>query len=69
MLGAIPGFAGAYVGVGWRGTGYKFAPWVGRVLAGLALDGTAGEDLERFDPARFTEGGATVAADTATAAG
>ena len=32
--GAIPGFANAFVGVGWRGTGYKFAPWVGRVLAG-----------------------------------
>ena len=33
VLGAIPGFANAFVGVGWRGTGYKFAPWVGRVLA------------------------------------
>ena len=36
VLGAVPGFPGAYVGVGWRGTGYKFAPWVGRVLAELA---------------------------------
>ena len=35
----IPGVAGAFVGVGWRGTGYKFAPWVGRVLAELALAG------------------------------
>jgi len=25
------------VGVGFRGTGYKFAPWVGRVLAQLAV--------------------------------
>jgi len=56
VLGAVPGFANVFVGVGWRGTGYKFAPWVGRVLAELALqDGTV-YDVARFDPARFTEG-------------
>ncbi len=56
ILGAIPGVPGAYVGVGWRGTGYKFAPWVGRVLSELALqDGTV-YDIARFDPARFDEG-------------
>jgi glycine/D-amino acid oxidase-like deaminating enzyme len=55
VLGAIPGFGNAFVGVGWRGTGYKFAPWVGRVLAELALqDGTV-YDVRRFDPARFDE--------------
>jgi glycine/D-amino acid oxidase-like deaminating enzyme len=55
VLGAIPGVANAFVGVGWRGTGYKFAPWVGRVLAELALqDGTV-YDVGRFDPARFDE--------------
>lgn len=53
VLGPIPGVAGAYVGVGWRGTGYKFSPWVGRVLAGLALQDGASGDLGRFDPARF----------------
>jgi sarcosine oxidase len=53
VLGPLPGVANAYVGVGWRGTGYKFAPWVGRVLAELALqDGTV-YDIDRFDPARF----------------
>lgn len=56
VLGAVPGVPHAYVGVGWRGTGYKFAPWVGRVLAELAVqDGTV-YDISRFDPARFTEG-------------
>jgi sarcosine oxidase len=55
VLGAIPGFANAYVGVGWRGTGYKFAPWVGRVLAGCALQGGTVYDIGRFDPARFVE--------------
>jgi sarcosine oxidase len=59
VLGPVPGFGGAYVGVGWRGTGYKFAPWVGQALAGLALDGAAGHELDRFDPARFDEGRTT----------
>jgi sarcosine oxidase len=56
VLGPIPGFANAHVGVGWRGTGYKFAPWVGRVLSELALqDGTV-YDIDRFTPARFEKG-------------
>jgi len=71
VLGPIPGVTNAFVGVGWRGTGYKFAPWVGRVLAELALqDGTV-YDIARFDPARFDEGNAadepSVAEDPATA--
>jgi glycine/D-amino acid oxidase-like deaminating enzyme len=59
VLGAIPGVAGAFVGVGWRGTGYKFAPWVGRVLADLALGEGTAHDIDRFDPARFEEEGRT----------
>jgi glycine/D-amino acid oxidase-like deaminating enzyme len=59
VLGAIPGFTNAFVGVGWRGTGYKFAPWVGRVLAELALQGGSVYDINRFDPARFEEGNTT----------
>ena len=55
VLGPIPGFANAFVGVGWRGTGYKFAPWVGRVLAGCALRGGTDYDIDRFEPARFLE--------------
>jgi glycine/D-amino acid oxidase-like deaminating enzyme len=57
VLGAVPGFPGAYLGVGWRGTGYKFAPWVGRVLSELALQHGTVYDIHRFDPARFTKGG------------
>ena len=57
ILGAVPGADGLYTGVGWRGTGYKFAPWVGRVLAQLALQRGTVYDIERFTPARFaTEG-------------
>ncbi len=55
VLGAIPGFANAFVGVGWRGTGYKFAPWVGRVLAACALQGGTVYDIGRFEPARFED--------------
>ncbi|MEO9139815.1 MAG: FAD-dependent oxidoreductase, partial [Jatrophihabitans sp.] len=54
VLGAVPGFDNVFVGVGWRGTGYKFAPWVGRTLFQLALqDGTL-YDIARFDPSRFS---------------
>ncbi|WP_375486721.1 NAD(P)/FAD-dependent oxidoreductase [uncultured Jatrophihabitans sp.] len=53
VLGAVPGAPGVHVGVGWRGTGYKFAPWVGRVLFQLALQGGTVYDVARFDPARF----------------
>lgn len=71
VLGAIPGFANAFVGVGWRGTGYKFAPWVGRVLAESAVQGGTVYDIARFDPARFDEGSTTdepVAEDLGTTA-
>jgi sarcosine oxidase len=70
VLGGVPGFANAFVGVGWRGTGYKFAPWVGRVLAELALQGGTVYDIGRFDPARFDQGRSTrdaIAADSAAA--
>jgi sarcosine oxidase len=53
ILGAVPGADGLYTGVGWRGTGYKFAPWVGRVLAQLALQQGTVYDIRRFTPARF----------------
>ena len=72
VLGAIPGVANAFVGVGWRGTGYKFAPWVGRVLAGLAVQGASVYDIARFDPGRFLNGGrtdASIATDPAAAPG
>jgi glycine/D-amino acid oxidase-like deaminating enzyme len=51
--------ANAFVGVGWRGTGYKFAPWIGRVLAELALQEGTVYDINRFNPARFVDQGIT----------
>ena len=70
VLGPVADVAGAFVGVGWRGTGYKFAPWVGLVLAELALKGDTAYDIARFDPARFQKGGvidASIAQDAAAA--
>ena len=56
ILGPLPGAEGAFVGVGWRGTGYKFAPWVGRVLAQLAVTRGTVYDVSRFAPGRFARG-------------
>lgn len=55
ILGNVPGFSPIYVGVGWRGTGYKYAPWVGRTLMQLALQGGTVYEISRFSPGRFVE--------------
>jgi sarcosine oxidase len=68
ILGPVPGADGVYAGVGWRGTGYKFAPWVGLVLARLAVGQATGYDIRRFAPARFAAagtGGSELAAEGA----
>jgi sarcosine oxidase len=64
ILGPVPGADGVAVGVGWRGTGYKFAPWVGRVLAQLAVHQGTVYDIHRFAPGRFA-GRAPASAATA----
>ena len=56
ILGPVPGADGVFTGVGWRGTGYKFAPWVGRVLAQLAVQHGTVYDIRRFTPGRFAAG-------------
>jgi glycine/D-amino acid oxidase-like deaminating enzyme len=53
VLGAIPGLPGGAVGTGWRGTGYKFAPLIGRTLMELVFDNATIEDISRFAPGRF----------------
>jgi glycine/D-amino acid oxidase-like deaminating enzyme len=53
ILGNVPGFSNIYVGVGWRGTGYKYAPLVGRMLMQLALQGGTVYEISRFLPQRF----------------
>jgi glycine/D-amino acid oxidase-like deaminating enzyme len=56
MFGPVPGADEVFAGVGWRDTGDKLAPWVGRVLAQLALPQDTGYDIRRFAPARFAGG-------------
>lgn len=53
VMGAVPGHPRVFVGVGWRGTGYKFSPWVGRTMAELASHQETTDDISRFDPSRF----------------
>jgi sarcosine oxidase len=55
VLGRVPGYRNVSVGVGWRGTGYKFAPWVGRVLHQVASQQGTVYDIAQFDPVRFTD--------------
>jgi glycine/D-amino acid oxidase-like deaminating enzyme len=66
IIGPVPGLPDVFTGVGWRGTGYKFAPWAGRVLAQLALQQGTVYDIRRFAPGRFASGSA---ADLAGAGG
>lgn len=53
ILGAIPGLPGGAVGTGWRGTGYKFAPLIGRTLMEVVFENRTAEDISRFAPERF----------------
>jgi glycine/D-amino acid oxidase-like deaminating enzyme len=57
IIGPVPGPASVFTGVGWRGTGYKFAPWAGLVLAQLALQQGTVYDIRRFAPGRFAGNG------------
>ena len=59
ILGPVPGASGVFTGVGFRGTGYKFAPWVGRVLAQLAIQQGTVYDISRFAPDRFASAAPT----------
>ncbi len=55
ILGNVPGFSNIYVGVGWRGTGYKYAPWIGRTLMQLALQEGTVYEISRLSPQRFVK--------------
>lgn len=53
VIGALPGYQHLLLGSGWRGTGYKFAPLCGKILAQLALQHGTVYDIRTFNPARF----------------
>jgi glycine/D-amino acid oxidase-like deaminating enzyme len=63
IIGPVPGAESVFTGVGWRGTGYKFAPWAGLVLAQLALQQGTVYDISRFAPGRFAGSGIIGARD------
>ncbi len=62
IIGPVPGVDNVFTGVGWRGSGYKFAPWVGRVLAQLAIQQGTVYDIHRFAPHRFAGNATDLAA-------
>jgi N-methyl-L-tryptophan oxidase len=53
ILGKLPKFENIIVGTGWRGTGYKFAPLVGKILSQLALQNETVYSIKKFSPERF----------------
>jgi sarcosine oxidase len=54
IIGPMPGADGVYVAGGWDASLWGFAPWIGLVLAQLAMDHDTSYDITRFSPARFT---------------
>ncbi|MGH7453678.1 MAG: FAD-dependent oxidoreductase, partial [bacterium] len=53
IVGGLPDVANIYVAAGWNGTGYKFAPLIGKILTQLVFKEKTQYDLARFDPRRF----------------
>jgi|GEM_PF-655191 len=53
IVGKLDGYKRTFIGAGFCGTGYKFAPVIGKSLAQLAFRGSTVYDIRRFDPARF----------------
>lgn len=55
IIGKLPRFNNIVVGAGWRGTGYKFAPLIGKILSQLALQNGTIYDIQQFSPERFSK--------------
>lgn len=53
VIGAVPRLKNIFVAGGFCGTGYKFAPVIGKALAQLSCQGGTMYDLRKFDPERF----------------
>ncbi|HYK08788.1 MAG TPA: FAD-dependent oxidoreductase [Candidatus Eisenbacteria bacterium] len=53
ILGNLPGYKNIIVGCGWRGTGYKYAPLIGKNLMQLSIQGGSVYNIQRFAPERF----------------
>jgi len=55
IIGKLPKFDNIIIGTGWRGTGYKFAPLVGKILSQLALQNETVYDIKQFATDRFVK--------------
>ena len=53
ILGKLPGYKNIVIGTGWRGTGYKYAPLIGKIISQIALQNGTLYDISRFTPERF----------------
>jgi glycine/D-amino acid oxidase-like deaminating enzyme len=53
IIGKLPKSNRIFIGTGFRGTGFKFAPLVGKILSQLALQNGTVYDIQQFSPARF----------------
>ena len=56
ILDEAPQLAGFYLAVGFSGHGFKMAPEIGRMMAGLVSNGERDPDLHHFRFSRFAEG-------------
>jgi N-methyl-L-tryptophan oxidase len=55
IIGKLPKFNNIIIGTGWRGTGYKFAPLIGKILSQLALQSGTIYDIKQFATERFVK--------------
>jgi len=55
IIGNLPGFKNIIVGCGWRGTGYKFAPLIGKTMSLLAAGRMTDYNITKFNPERFAK--------------
>ncbi len=53
MIDRLPGAPQVIVASPCSGHGFKFAPVIGEVLAGMAIEGALPHDISRFTLARF----------------
>lgn len=53
IIDKLPGIENAYIAAGFCGTGYKFAPVVGKIMAELAFRSGTVYDIKRFSAKRF----------------
>ncbi|MEO0798965.1 MAG: FAD-binding oxidoreductase [Pseudomonadota bacterium] len=56
VLGETPEVKGFYIATGLSGHGFGIGPAIGRIMADLMQGRSAGHDLARFRPTRFTDG-------------